>query len=154
MCLLYTGDHVYCWLWRHLCNHNYRAYFHDLLHPWRSGESREGPSTSTPFFTSSFFVACSFQVENSGDFFLNFANVQRLSYWECVYLMLVTMSTVGYGDIVCNTILGRTFMVFFILFALVRSMLIQWMILSSFHCLQTWSKPDLACCSNGMLLWH
>jgi len=58
-------------------------------------------------------------VENSGDPFNNSENVHRLTYWECVYFTLVTMSTVGYGDISCETALGRIFMVFFILGALV-----------------------------------
>jgi len=60
-----------------------------------------------------------FKVENSGDPFDNFANVNPLSYWDCVYFTLVTMSTVGYGDVYCHTTLGRFFMVFFILGALV-----------------------------------
>ena len=58
-------------------------------------------------------------MENSGDPFANFENVHQLTYWECVYFTLVTMSTVGYGDIFCTTVLGRLFMVFFILGALV-----------------------------------
>uniref|UniRef100_A0A8C2IA04 Calcium-activated potassium channel subunit alpha-1 n=1 Tax=Cyprinus carpio TaxID=7962 RepID=A0A8C2IA04_CYPCA len=56
-----------------------------------------------------------FQVENSGDPWENFQNSQPLSYWECVYLLMVTMSTVGYGDVCAKTTLGRLFMVFFIL---------------------------------------
>lgn len=59
------------------------------------------------------------QVENSGDPFLDFSNPHNMSYWECVYFTLVTMSTVGYGDTYCRTTLGRIFMVFFILGALV-----------------------------------
>jgi len=59
------------------------------------------------------------QVENS------FPDLKRdghgpPTYWECVYFTLVTMSTVGYGDIVCVSPIGRFFMVFFILGALVR----------------------------------
>ena len=58
------------------------------------------------------------QVENS------FPDLKRdghgpPTYWECVYFTLVTMSTVGYGDIVCVSSIGRFFMVFFILGALV-----------------------------------
>ena len=67
-----------------------------------------------------FIVFSLCQVENSGDPFMNFKNPQDLTYWECVYFVLVTMSTVGYGDIFCRTVLGRLFMVFFILGALVR----------------------------------
>ena len=60
------------------------------------------------------------QLENSGDP-LEFSNPHRLSYWTCVYFLIVTMSTVGYGDVYCKTILGRTFLVFFLLVGLVSS---------------------------------
>ncbi|XP_035717503.1 calcium-activated potassium channel slowpoke-like isoform X12 [Vespa mandarinia] len=56
-------------------------------------------------------------LENSGDPF-EFTNPQQLSYWTCVYFLIVTMSTVGYGDVYCQTILGRTFLVFFLLVGL------------------------------------
>ncbi|XP_076753366.1 calcium-activated potassium channel slo isoform X23 [Xylocopa sonorina] len=56
-------------------------------------------------------------LENSGDPF-EFTNPQQLSYWTCVYFLIVTMSTVGYGDVYCHTILGRTFLVFFLLVGL------------------------------------
>ncbi|KAG4075702.1 hypothetical protein HA402_003527 [Bradysia odoriphaga] len=56
-------------------------------------------------------------LENSGDPF-DFLNSQKLSYWTCVYFLIVTMSTVGYGDVFCMTILGRTFLVFFLLVGL------------------------------------
>ncbi|XP_076298529.1 calcium-activated potassium channel slo isoform X44 [Lasioglossum baleicum] len=58
-------------------------------------------------------------LENSGDPF-EFTNPQQLSYWTCVYFLIVTMSTVGYGDVYCQTILGRTFLVFFLLVGLVH----------------------------------
>lgn len=58
------------------------------------------------------------QLENSGDPF-EFTNPQQLSYWTCVYFLIVTMSTVGYGDVYCQTVLGRTFLVFFLLVGLV-----------------------------------
>jgi potassium large conductance calcium-activated channel subfamily M alpha protein 1 len=60
------------------------------------------------------------QLENSGDP-LEFQNPQQLSYWTCVYFLIVTMSTVGYGDVYCQTVLGRTFLVFFLLVGLVSS---------------------------------
>ncbi|KAL0133642.1 hypothetical protein PUN28_000960 [Cardiocondyla obscurior] len=56
-------------------------------------------------------------LENSGDPF-EFTNPQHLSYWTCVYFLIVTMSTVGYGDVYCQTVLGRTFLVFFLLVGL------------------------------------
>ncbi|XP_015189961.1 PREDICTED: calcium-activated potassium channel slowpoke isoform X27 [Polistes dominula] len=56
-------------------------------------------------------------LENSGDPF-EFINPQQLSYWTCVYFLIVTMSTVGYGDVYCQTVLGRTFLVFFLLVGL------------------------------------
>uniref|UniRef100_A0A1B6JC67 BK channel n=3 Tax=Cicadellinae TaxID=33370 RepID=A0A1B6JC67_9HEMI len=56
-------------------------------------------------------------LENSGDP-MEFNNPQQLSYWTCVYFLIVTMSTVGYGDVYCQTVLGRTFLVFFLLVGL------------------------------------
>ncbi|GLV41050.1 slowpoke [Carabus blaptoides fortunei] len=56
-------------------------------------------------------------LENSGDP-LEFKNPHPLPYWTCVYFLIVTMSTVGYGDVYCQTVLGRTFLVFFLLVGL------------------------------------
>lgn len=59
-------------------------------------------------------------LENSGDP-PDFTNGQALSYWDCVYFLMVTMSTVGYGDIYCQTAIGRGFQVLFLLVGLVRN---------------------------------
>lgn len=61
-------------------------------------------------------------LENSGDL-LDFSHPHSISYWECVYFLIVTMSTVGYGDIYCTTGLGRAFIVLFILIGLVSSII-------------------------------
>jgi potassium large conductance calcium-activated channel subfamily M alpha protein 1 len=68
-------------------------------------------------FVSLWLTAAGFLhlLENSGDPFANFTNWQRLSYWECLYFLMVTMSTVGFGDIYATTVLGRTFVVIFIM---------------------------------------
>lgn len=60
------------------------------------------------------------QLENSGDP-PDFKNGQELSYWDCVYFLMVTMSTVGYGDIYCVTSIGRGFQVLFLLVGLVST---------------------------------
>ena len=72
---------------------------------------------------SLFFPHFHIQLENSGDP-LEFNNPQQLSYWTCVYFLIVTMSTVGYGDVYCETVLGRTFLVFFLLVGLVSDLFI------------------------------
>ena len=59
-----------------------------------------------------------FQLENSGDP-PDFDNPNNMPYWTCVYFLIVTMSTVGYGDVSCRTTLGRAIMVFVILVGLV-----------------------------------
>ena len=49
------------------------------------------------------------QVENSGDPWLDFSNTQTLSYWNSLYMVIVTISTVGFGDITPDTALGKIF---------------------------------------------
>lgn len=71
-------------------------------------------------FTSVWFASAGFVhlLELSGDPFRNFDNAQNITFWECVYFVVVTMATVGYGDVYCHTTLGRIFIVVFIFGAL------------------------------------
>uniref|UniRef100_A0A8C8W8M3 Potassium channel subfamily U member 1 n=1 Tax=Peromyscus maniculatus bairdii TaxID=230844 RepID=A0A8C8W8M3_PERMB len=70
---------------------------------------------------STWFTAAGFLhlVENSGDPWLKGRNSQSMSYFESIYLVTATMSTVGFGDVVAKTSLGRTFIVFFTLGSLI-----------------------------------
>ncbi|ERE89630.1 potassium channel subfamily U member 1-like protein [Cricetulus griseus] len=70
---------------------------------------------------STWFTAAGFLhlVENSGDPWLSGRNSQHMSYFESIYLVTATMSTVGFGDVVAKTSLGRTFIVFFTLGSLI-----------------------------------
>ncbi|KAB0346704.1 hypothetical protein FD754_011561 [Muntiacus muntjak] len=58
-------------------------------------------------------------VENSGDPWLKGRNSQNISYFESIYLVMATMSTVGFGDVVPRTYLGRIFIIVFTLGSLV-----------------------------------
>ena len=53
------------------------------------------------------------QLENSGNY-PKFDNIQRLNLGETLYFLMVTMSTVGYGDITCSTKVGRIFQLLFL----------------------------------------
>ena len=52
-------------------------------------------------------------MENSGNP-PDFSNVQEISFGEALYFLMVTMSTVGYGDITCTTKVGRVFQLLFL----------------------------------------
>ncbi|XP_060038742.1 potassium channel subfamily U member 1 [Erinaceus europaeus] len=58
-------------------------------------------------------------VENSGDPWLRGRNSQNISYFDSIYLVMATTSTVGFGDVVAKTSLGRTFIMLFTLGSLV-----------------------------------
>ncbi|OXB62752.1 hypothetical protein ASZ78_010819 [Callipepla squamata] len=72
-------------------------------------------------FISMWLTAAGFihLVENNGDPWVQPANSQPITYFKCMYLVMVTMSTVGYGDVVVQTALGRAFIFFFIIGGLV-----------------------------------
>lgn len=59
------------------------------------------------------------QIENVGDFWVDFDNFQLLTYWECMYFLLVIMLIVGYGDVGVKIVLGKIFIVFFIMISIV-----------------------------------
>ena len=58
-------------------------------------------------------------LENSGNL-PDFSNPAPITYWDAVYFLMVTMSTVGYGDITCFTEVGRVFQLMFLAVGLVR----------------------------------
>lgn len=62
-----------------------------------------------------------FQSENNGDPFHDYSNAQELGFWEAVYWLLVTMSTVGFGEITPTTDIGRAFIIIFIMGTFVSS---------------------------------
>ncbi|XP_012879665.1 PREDICTED: potassium channel subfamily U member 1 [Dipodomys ordii] len=70
---------------------------------------------------STWFTAAGFihLVENSGDPWLKDRNAQNMSYFDSIYLVVATTSTVGFGDVVARTSLGRAFIMFFTLGSLV-----------------------------------
>ncbi|KAM3830456.1 potassium channel subfamily U member 1 [Vipera latastei] len=72
-------------------------------------------------FVSTWLTAAGFLhwIENSGDPWVYHNNHQTLTYFECLYLIMVTMSTVGYGDVVVKTTIGRVFILFFIVGGLI-----------------------------------
>uniref|UniRef100_A0A670ZG48 BK channel n=1 Tax=Pseudonaja textilis TaxID=8673 RepID=A0A670ZG48_PSETE len=80
-------------------------------------------------FVSTWLTAAGFLhwMENTGDPWVHNGNHQTLTYFECLYLIMVTMSTVGYGDIVVQTTIGRVFVLFFIVGGLVRNYIRIWM---------------------------
>ena len=53
-------------------------------------------------------------LETTGDPWKGFSNRQSYTYLEYAYFTIVTLSTVGYGDITAATDIGRAFMTFFI----------------------------------------
>ncbi|VDQ03069.1 unnamed protein product [Trichobilharzia regenti] len=58
-------------------------------------------------------------LERTGNFWTG-DNVRRnIEYLDCLYMILVTLATVGYGDIVCTSYLGRIFIIFVIIGALI-----------------------------------
>ena len=59
-------------------------------------------------------------MENSGNL-PDFSDPVAITYWNAVYFLMVTMSTVGYGDITCFTEIGRVFQLMFLAVGLVSN---------------------------------
>uniref|UniRef100_A0A5F8G6L4 BK channel n=1 Tax=Monodelphis domestica TaxID=13616 RepID=A0A5F8G6L4_MONDO len=84
-------------------------------------------SSSAKFYKIVSLISCTWLtaagflhlVENTGDPWLKGRNSHILSYFDAFYLVMATTSTVGFGDVVARTTLGRAFIMFFILLSLI-----------------------------------
>lgn len=84
-------------------------------------------------------------LETMGDPWNHFTNKQNSSYLEYAYFIIVTLSTVGYGDYTAMTDIGRLFMVILIIvgiafFAVALPNLVD--IIISYHRQTQWKKFD------------
>jgi len=63
------------------------------------------------------------QVENTGDPWRNYTNQnpQNMTFWNSHYLVLIIISTIGFGDFYPQTDIGKIFLAIYVLLCLVRT---------------------------------